>query len=497
MSVVGISCVNVDDPTYPELPDYRASVRFIHVATDAPSPGAVTVDGSTIGTIGFGQATAYLNLPAGTRNMGFAGTTQPVLLGTDFEGSVLIHVLSGGNRFVYLHEGPRVGPKNNPDTVLVKFVHAALGSAPNITFKDSATGTALSANVAFLSAPGYRKIAPGDYTILAVSDGSYMATIDGSQEVPPVSGVLSAGTGTFTLTDSLTYSITITSDNSQGFYTAAHFHNARAGSNGPVVFPIDVSGQEITFRPATLTGAQEVPPVQTTASGTGIFTLRANAARDTFSLSYSISVTTDTLDTMFVAAHFHNADSGQSGPVVHPIITTPFRDTVIAGVWQFTDTALVRELLSRRIYVNFHSVMHPTGAIRAQVIPNPTSTNVFSGTWRTIPRDLKDSVVVGSIYVNFHTVAHPGGQIRGQLIVDPSGGHYGVASLPSTTFANGEMHTIVAIGSGLNLQLLRFSDRTAGAGKLASEGEIVRKQESAQQRDESQQIHTSPRKHEE
>lgn len=475
-SCLGLRCVNVDDPAYPKVPDFRASARFVHVATDAPAAGAVTVDGAVVGTIAFGQATPYMNFPAGTRNIGFAGITQPVLLNTDFEGTILIHALSRGNRFVYLHEGPRIGSKNNPDTVLIRFVNAALGSAPNISFvkDDSATGASLSSDVAFGSSPSYRRLAPGNYTIFGVSNGSYLATIAGSQVVPPVTGVLSSGTGTFTLTVSggLSYNISVTSDNSQGFYTAAHFHNARPGSNGPIVRAIDVSGQQITFQAANLSGAQQVPPVQTSASGTGVFTLRANSARDTFSLVYSISVTADTLDTIFTAAHFHNAPLGQNGSIVHTIISTPFRDTLLTGRWNITDTAMVRELLLGRIYVNFHTSNYPSGAIRDQLMPTATSTNTFTGTWSNIPSALRDSVVAGSIYVNFHTFTHTGGQIRGQLVVDPSGGHYGVASLPPETFADGEMHTVVAVGAGPSMELLRFSDRTVGAGK--HQAEIIR-----------------------
>lgn len=463
------NCVDVSEPTI-STQNYRSLVRFVHVAGDAPASGPVTVDGASVGSIAFGQSTAYLDLPSGSRSLSFAGTPQNVAFNTDDQATVLVHSLDGSNRFLYLLEGDKSKNNGIPGVAKVKFVNVAKGSAANISFREgSATGTNLAASVGFVSAPTYSQVTPGSHTIYVASTGTYMDTIDGSQEVPPVT-TTSSGTGTFTLsaTGGIVYNISVTSDNSQGFYLFAHFHNAPAGIIGGVVKAINVSGQQITFPAASLSGLNEVPPEITTASGTGVFTLTANAARDTFSLAYSIAVTADTLDSVFIAAHFHTGAAGANGGIVRTLATGPFGDTTITGTWSTGDSepltaGLVTELLAGRIYVNFHSVIRPGGAIRAQVTPNPTSTNAFSGTWNdpSLTDSLKREVVLGNIYVNFHTAANPVGQIRGKLVVDPSKGDYGVASLPAadTSFAAGNMYTIVASGSGTSLQLLKLTDR--------------------------------------
>lgn len=64
------------------------------------------------------------------------------------------------------------------------------------------------------------------------------ATMDGSQEVPPVA-TTATGIGTFVLdttAHTLSYSITFTGLTASA--TAAHIHNAPAGINGAVIFPL-------------------------------------------------------------------------------------------------------------------------------------------------------------------------------------------------------------------------------------------------------------------
>src|SRR3954469_8711308 len=59
-----------------------------------------------------------------------------------------------------------------------------------------------------------------------------------------------------------------------------------------------------------LSGAEEVPPVQTQASGSGSFTVGQDGA-------VSGSVTTSGLNG--VAAHIHQGARGQNGPVIVPL----------------------------------------------------------------------------------------------------------------------------------------------------------------------------------
>ncbi|MBI3765012.1 MAG: CHRD domain-containing protein, partial [Ignavibacteriales bacterium] len=381
------------------------------------------------------------------------------------------------------------------DTAQVKYVNVAKVFASALTFRDnSATGPNLASNVSYTADGGYLDIPATGHQIFVISNGGYVANIGGHQE-PPAVATPDTGQATIGLSvdKGLEYSISVTTDNRAGvndvFYTAAHFHRGSPGVAGPIVRPIDVSSQAVTFPDVSLKGVNAVPPDSTTgASGTGSFKLYANAARDTFELDYTINVTADPNDTTalssFVAAHFHVGAPGTAGPVVKTIATGVFRDTTIEDEWTTGDTepltrALVDSLLKGRIYANFHTPRAGAGEIRAQLVPDTISTNTFTGSWADIPDSMKDSVIAGRLYVNFHTVTNPAGKIRGQVVVDPAKGHYGVGSLPTanpadTTFTAGRLYSVVAYSDGTKLRVLKVSNRQVGLTKPLGDSELNR-----------------------
>jgi hypothetical protein len=109
----------------------------------------------------------------------------------------------------------------------------------------------------------------------------------------------------------------------------------------------------------TLSGAEETPPVTTSASGTGTIKI----ANDK---SVSGSVKTTGIDGTM--AHIHVGAAGQSGP---PIITL---DKTADGVWsvpagsKLTDEQYA-SFKAGNLYVNVHSAEHKPGEIRAQLKP--------------------------------------------------------------------------------------------------------------------------------
>jgi hypothetical protein len=108
-----------------------------------------------------------------------------------------------------------------------------------------------------------------------------------------------------------------------------------------------------------LTGAEETPPVTTSASGTGTITVGADKA---------VSGTIKTKSIDGTMAHIHVGAPGKSGP---PIITlTKDAD----GVWmvpagsKLTDEQYA-SFKAGDLYVNVHSAMHQPGEIRGQIKP--------------------------------------------------------------------------------------------------------------------------------
>src|SRR6185295_2687278 len=69
--------------------------------------------------------------------------------------------------------------------------------------------------------------------------GALTVPLSGSQEVPPVNAS-GSGTGTITVGDDKSVTATITTQGVNG--VAAHIHEAAAGSNGPVIVPMDKTG---------------------------------------------------------------------------------------------------------------------------------------------------------------------------------------------------------------------------------------------------------------
>jgi hypothetical protein len=109
----------------------------------------------------------------------------------------------------------------------------------------------------------------------------------------------------------------------------------------------------------TLTGAEEVPPVTTTATGEG----KISIAKD-----HTVKGTLKTTGIDGVAAHIHLGAPGQNGP---PIITlTKGAD----GTWTVPDGSKLTDeqfasFTSGNLYVNVHSADHKSGEIRAQLKP--------------------------------------------------------------------------------------------------------------------------------
>ncbi len=109
----------------------------------------------------------------------------------------------------------------------------------------------------------------------------------------------------------------------------------------------------------TLSGAQEVPPVTTAATGSGTITVGADK-------SVSGSVTTSGV--VGVAAHIHDGAPGKNGPVIVPMTKSSDNTWTFAPGAKFTD-AQYEAFKAGNTYVNVHSAANKGGEIRGQLKP--------------------------------------------------------------------------------------------------------------------------------
>ena len=125
---------------------------------------------------------------------------------------------------------------------------------------------------------------------------------------------------------------------------------------------------------AMLSGGEEVPPVDTAATGVGSFTVEGGE-----SIKYDVNVTG--MDKV-TAAHIHNAAKGKNGEVV----------------------------------VTLFKADSPTGQISGSLANGSITASNLEGQMQGSPfRDIIRALELGEAYVNVHTEKNPNGEIRGQI----------------------------------------------------------------------------------
>lgn len=108
-----------------------------------------------------------------------------------------------------------------------------------------------------------------------------------------------------------------------------------------------------------ITGAEEVPPVNTSAQGSGTFTVNRDK---TVSGRFSVSGLTP------IAAHIHEGSPGQNGPIIITLTRNSDSDWVVPNGAKLTE-AQYSAYRAARLYVNFHTTQHKGGEVRGQISP--------------------------------------------------------------------------------------------------------------------------------
>lgn len=107
----------------------------------------------------------------------------------------------------------------------------------------------------------------------------------------------------------------------------------------------------------TLSGSNEVPAINTTATGTGAVTINSD---HTVKAKISVKGMTAT------QSHIHEAAAGANGPVIVPFVKTGDNTFEAPPGAKLTD-AQYASYKAGKLYVNVHSAAHPGGELRGQL----------------------------------------------------------------------------------------------------------------------------------
>jgi hypothetical protein len=138
---------------------------------------------------------------------------------------------------------------------------------------------------------------------------------------------------------------------------------------------------------ATLSGGEEVPPVQTNTSGKAQITFNEDDTEADFRLQVRAGE-------RITQAHIHCAAKGVNGPIVAFLAGLNTQGYDVDGIFPWIDNAILTD----------------TSVIPSDPQKNPTCPVVINNL-----RDLIKAMRDGNTYANVHSVAHMGGEVRGQI----------------------------------------------------------------------------------
>ena len=319
--------------------------------------------------------------------------------------------------------------------------------------------------IAIDSANGPTLLTADDLAPAFTASKTYTVNLSGVQEVPMVMTDSSA-TATVEIDESLpSFSVTLDASMVDGA-TAAHVHAGTIGMNGGVAYPLvnqgdgtftlaatdltqaslaaieggqwylnvhtpgnpggEVRGQIVPATTAVVTfmlsGAQEVPPVESDAMGYGY------ALFNTLNNGVTLNVVTTGVEDATMA-HIHTGFAGVSGGVLVPLVQNA--DDVnqwSSGGELVLDDATAMLLLSGGHYVNIHTPANPGGELRGQITASNIEVyGVVATGVQEVPAVTTNAMATGSITLNTTTMEINGTMTMSGLM--PSMGHIHVGAV--------------------------------------------------------------------
>lgn len=129
----------------------------------------------------------------------------------------------------------------------------------------------------------------------------------------------------------------------------------------PLALLLMASTQLYAQEPITvsLTGSNVVPPVVSTARGTGQFTITPD---------YVVIGSIKTFGLVPTMAHIHEAPVGKNGPVIITLGKTADDSYAVPPDTKLSK-AQYASFIAGNLYVHVHTAQNPDGALRGQLLP--------------------------------------------------------------------------------------------------------------------------------
>lgn len=119
---------------------------------------------------------------------------------------------------------------------------------------------------------------------------------------------------------------------------------------------------------AQLSGANEVPPASTQATGYAVVAVSENLQTLWYTIEQNVPGSN--------RAHIHRGGAAVNGPIIYDFTNSPF--SRLSGNTPFTATDLA-DFFAGNVYVNVHSPAYPGGEVRGQLRLYGTITVPFGG----------------------------------------------------------------------------------------------------------------------
>lgn len=305
--------------------------------------------------------------------------------------------------------------------------------------------------------------------------------LEGAQEVPPQT---TTARGVVALTVDAASGATEVHVNASGVDDAigAHIHDAYAGVNGPIIVALTqdadpanpghwfatgatltseqlakltagelyanvhtpaapdglIRGQLLTpnvqLTLTDLSGAEEVPPVTTSASARAATTVDSDAKTVTIHIN-----TTDLADAN--AAHIHVAPAGADGPVIVPLTQDPAAPSHWSAVKAPVTDQQLADYAANLWYANVHTPDNPEGEVRGQIVPNPApppDAQAPTVTLGSVPATISGTVTLTATASDDIGVTAVRFKVNGAVVGSDSTAPYAF-DWNSTSVANGQV----------------------------------------------------------